>query len=708
MMKKLLLPLMMMLATIAVAPGNSNEAVKASAEETKGDVTNKTKNVEKGYITNNLLDKSKGYINFTDSIQTKFNDNFSKVSAKKKSYDDSLFKSAFIPYWGTQSAHRSDGYIIRSDYDNTKWQNTSYLLKNSSQGLSKATLERFVYTKYGLDYCFEDWDKDKEQPLELAIDINLKEIETGILCCYPFVQFPDAESIEAPTEDFENTFPIISINGYDYFNATFSWKAEDNSYTIKYSSNNSRAYVTYNGVEYANYVFLEIPFTNYVQTIDVATYIKVENGQPQKNPILSRSVYLLNDAKNSSFKAPIVIKDIDFNRGLITTITSNSVYLDSDNNATINAVDTEFIRLDSIVIDDSLTLYVSSTGEHPSESEEVYALYTDTTRKTKFNYSSNTEFARKLQAAQDNVEFKVTKYNYSILKKANEEDEDYATTTDFVNCGNYYGFKKISKEQIHIAVFDCITAKNSFYSRLAFNVYDQTAQVMLEKLNALMFTYTFKNESMSLSITGKDVADSIGGEMSNWMYLSPLTTIIKTVGDKKNTFYATDKYNNKFGLHGMKSTDYVCFNWKGYEDLKKTNKSNMFLLYTESNVVFDSLVSAVYVDKVGDIINCSTIFPNGVEAPTAIINDDGSVSIKDVHGKIIKGTVNKDGFFVDEKGNKWDYPDNVPDPTNPWDDFLKSFKKIVSAATTIAIIAGVALLISKVGPTLVMIFKKKE
>jgi len=84
------------------------------------------------------------------------------------------------------------------------------------------------------------------------------------------------------------------------------------------------------------------------------------------------------------------------------------------------------------------------------------------------------------------------------------------------------------------------------------------------------------------------------------------------------------------------------------------------------------------------------------------------VSIKDVHGKIIKGTVNKDGFFVDENGDKWKYPDNVPDPTNPWDDFLKSFKKIVSAATTIAIIAGVALLISKVGPTLVMIFKKKE
>ncbi len=49
MMKKLLLPLMLMLATIAVVPGNSNKTIKASAEETKSDVTNKTKNVEKGY-----------------------------------------------------------------------------------------------------------------------------------------------------------------------------------------------------------------------------------------------------------------------------------------------------------------------------------------------------------------------------------------------------------------------------------------------------------------------------------------------------------------------------------------------------------------------------------------------------------------------------------------------------------------------------------
>ena len=231
MMKKLLLPLMMMLATIAVVPGNSNEAVKASAEETTSDVTNKQKTVSKGYITNNLV--SNGAVTLNDSNKTKFENSFTEVKAKKVSYDDSIFCDRVQQYWGTQSAHRSDGYIFsKDDYDNTRWQYTSYLLQNSSQGTAQATLERFVTIRYGLDLCFEDWDKNDEQPFELAIPINLDEIKKGISICYPFIQFPNAETITKPTEDFEDTFPIISINGYDYFTATVHWSVVDNQMTV--------------------------------------------------------------------------------------------------------------------------------------------------------------------------------------------------------------------------------------------------------------------------------------------------------------------------------------------------------------------------------------------------------------------------------------------------------------------------------------------
>ena len=50
----------------------------------------------------------------------------------------------------------------------------------------------------------------------------------------------------------------------------------------------------------------------------------------------------------------------------------------------------------------------------------------------------------------------------------------------------------------------------------------------------------------------------------------------------------------------------------------------------------------------------------------------------------------------------------VPNPTNVLDEFLKALKKIGSILGTIAIVGGVAFVISQVGPTIVAIFKKKE
>ncbi len=713
MMKKLLLPLMMMLATIAVVPGNSNEAVKASAEETTSDVTNKQKTVSKGYITNNLV--SNGAVTLNDSNKTKFENSFTEVKAKKVSYDDSIFCDRVQQYWGTQSAHRSDGYIFsKDDYDNTRWQYTSYLLQNSSQGTAQATLERFVNIRYGLDLCFEDWDKNDEQPFELAIPINLDEIKKGISICYPFIQFPNAETITKPTEDFEDTFPIISINGYDYFTATVHWSVVDNQMTVSYNSNNSRAYLSYNtNKEYAGYVFLEIPFTSYLQTLNIATYIKAVGGTLNANPILSRSVYLCNNAKNSSFKAPIVITDLDFKKGTVTTITSNSVYLNANDEETINAVDTEYIRLDSLVLNDKYTLYTKRTGEHPTPREDLYELYIDNEYKTRFTYDANNELAKTLREDESGQKVTITKYNYSILKKDND-DSEYATTEDFVNCGNFYAFKKINKDQVHTAYFEGLRSNNGIYSRIAFSVYDSVTEVRLNKISALLFKYTYKdNESTNLVITGKDFSQYVSGG-SIW-FPNMWKLVLKPTGiDTSNinrTFKTTDKYGIVFGFHGMKDTDYLSFNWDGHEELRATPQNNMFILYCRSkNVNYNSLVSCVYIDKEGDLINCSSVFPNGVNAPTSIIDDDGNVTIMDAEGNIIPGTVNKEtGDFVYPDGTPWDYPDNIDDPTKTaLEQFLETLKKIMSSLGTIAIIGGVVWVISKLGPTLVMIFKKKE
>gem|GEM_PF-5615809 len=720
-MKKLLLPLMMMLATIAVVPSNKGELIKASAEEeTTSDVTNRTKKVEKGYITNNLVN-SDGVINIADDT---FNtDTFSDLVAKPISYDDGLFKNTFLKYTEAgkvlngptvTGSVRTSQYMYGAsddDYNITKWGLTSSLgskLYNSSDAIK----ENFYTTKYGLDYAFEDWDLTKEQPLELAIPLNLSNIETGIKNCFPFLLSPD---IKVPSKaKIEQTFPIISINGYDYFTATFKFGVTITGAaktTITYNVNNARAYLGYNESDEVKYVFLEVPFISYLQTINIATYVRRTNNIRISWPNSPMKIKVLASAAKKSFKSPIVITDFDVNKGTVTTLTSNSVYLDSNNNGTINDYDTEYVRLDSLVIDDKYTLYTKQTGKYPSEREEIYELYTDETFKDRFTYNSNNELAFKLQNTEDDVQVNITKYNYSIIKREAEDDTEYATAADFVNCGNYYGFKKINKDQIHTATFNAFSSRNGFYSRLAFNVYDNQVEMYLNKINALWFTYKFKGEDMSLCITGKELNDAIsGGEnIPGWaMWVNPVVKWIKYFDDKNHTFYTKDKYLTKFGLHGMHDTDYFCF-IDDWNEIHKYKQSNMFLLYTkETDVVFDSLVSCVYVDKAGDLINCSTIFPNGVEAPTAIIGEDGKVTIKDVNGKTIPGSVDKEGFFVDDKGKKWDYPSNVPQPTDKWQEILDTIKKIGATLSTIAIIGGVVWVISKVGPTLVMIFKKKE
>lgn len=717
MMKKLLLPLMLMLATIAVVPGN--KTIKANAEDTtSSDVTNKSKKVEKGYITNNLVNES-GIVDLTNSdTLNKFNSNaFSSVTLKPISYDDSMFKNTFLKY--TEAGKVLNGPnvvgsvkktqyaygVSDDDYNNTQWGLTS-LVATRPYDSTNIIKERFFTIKYGLDYVFSDWDKTKEQPLELIIPISLSDIETGIKRCFPFTLSADV----APKvgTKVEQTFPIISINGYDYFTATFKYirTVSGPKVSITYSANNARAYITYGqGSTYAGYVCLEIPFTSYLQTISIAKYIKTVNDLHTSEPRRTRMIQISSEAYKSKFKAPIVITDLNFKKGTVSAVTSNSVYVNSNNEESIYAVETDYVRLDSLVIDDKYTLYTKRSGEHPTAREDLYELYTDSDFKNRFTYDSDNELANKLKDINNDSKVNISKYNYSILTKTTEDDTEYATKSDFVNCGTFYAFKKINKDQIHTATFNANVAYNSHYSRLAFSVYDQATDMMVNKINALWFKYTNGNQVVNLCITGKDFATVTGGNNDTAWWQNQLSQMLKG-----GCFFAKDSNDIEFILHGMRDSDYRCFDWDGYEELRQTDNANMFLLYTKkTSVRFKSLVSCLYVDKAGDLINCSTIFPNGVEAPTAIIDEDGKVTLKDSTGATINGSVNPDtGDFVDEHGDPWEYPGNVPEKESDLEKLKKAIQKMVTILSTVAIIGGVAWVISKVGPTLVMIFKKKE
>ena len=734
MMKKLLLPLMLMLATIAVVPGNSNKIIKANAEETTSDVTNKSKKVEKGYITNNLVNES-GIVDLTNSdTLNKFNSNaFSSVTLKPISYDDSMFKNTFLKY--TEAGKVLNGPnvvgsvkktqyaygVSDDDYNNTQWGLTS-LVATRPYDSTNIIKERFFTIKYGLDYVFSDWDKTKEQPLELIIPISLSDIETGIKRCFPFTLSADV----APKvgTKVEQTFPIISINGYDYFTATFKYirTVSGPKVSITYSTNNARAYIAYGqGSTYAGYVCLEIPFTSYLQTISIAKYIKTVNDLHTSEPRRTRMIQISSEAYKSKFKAPIVITDLDFKKGTTTTITSNSVYVNSKNEESIYAVETDYVRLDSLVIDNKYTLYTKRTGEHPTPREDLYELYIDNEYKTRFTYEANNELAKTLRENESGQKVTITKYNYSILRKETETSFEYATTTDFVDCGNFYAFKKINKDQIHTVTFNALkdTGRGSMVDRLAFSAYDDTTNLKITKISAIMFYYSFyynydphydNGKVYNLSISAQDLIDG-GVESGNkevfWHWLKDSTG---------NIIHKKDKFGTQFFLTGLKKSDYKYFNWDGASDeIKKADKSDMFLIGNKGvngvRVTFESIISCVYIDKNGDLINCSSVFPNGINAPTAIIDDDGKVTLIDGRGNVIPGTVNPDtGVLVMPDGNPYEPPDNIvnPKPTNILDELRKAIQKICAVLGTIAIVGGAFWVFSKVGPTIAVIVKKKK
>ena len=240
-------------------------------------------------------------------------------------------------------------------------------------------------------------------------------------------------------------------------------------------------------------------------------------------------------------------------------------------------------------------------------------------------------------------------------------------------------------------------------------MFDDTSKINIRKLNALWFRYTYKGNKYSLCINANDINKSVNaGESADDFRFSFLYGYLYI-----NNISKKDKNGIEFNLTGLKNSDYWLFdNFKNDEALKKANRKDMFLLYTgNKSVDFTSLVSAVYFDEEGTIINGSSNLPDGTEAPTCLIGKDGKVSVIDKNGNIVAGTV-KDGIFYDEYGNERPENNNI-DYLKTWlDNFLSSFdktiQKIISVVLVVAIVFGVLYLISKLGPTLAIVFTNRS
>jgi len=688
MIKKALIPLMMMLTTLAVLPG---KVTQANAEE-----DSETVKVEEGYITKNLVDsKDKVVYMNNESIKENIESNFSELPVQEMYYDDSIMRAVF----GDESKTLSDGTSFTDDYVVAEKNNTqisgSGCIVHTGKKVRVQTKHYYSYTKFGVDYRFTGTDYTK--PLELV---------------FP-VAFPKYEELISEYGESDYSFPIVTINGVDYL--TMNYLKESNTFT--YETYNSRVYFGYDKDSSSDeivrngYVFLEIPYTQTLQTIRLLHYRFFSHNGGLSD---TDKFYIKKSTMDSGFKCPIILDNLNFKDGTVTAITSNSVYLDDDNNATVNADTCKYYQLTSITFNNGLKLYTKPQNKYLTGREEDYDLYLNKNYETRFTYDCTDSFAKELSSAKENVDFNVTRYDYITKESSKVEESGYATTEDFVNCGTYYAFKKISTEQIHVVTFDGLQSKKGAYCRLAFNVFDETAKINIRRLNALWFRYKYKGEKYALCINGNDINKAIvGGDLKHTGNAFFDLLGLGKVGNALNKISKTDKNGIEFKLTGLKKSDYWFFNdFKSDEALKNADNKDMFLLYTgNKSVDFTSLVSAVYFDEEGTIINGSANLPDGTEAPTCLIGKDGKVTVIDKNGNKVSGTV-KDGIFYDEYGNERPENNNIDYLKTWWDNFLSSFdktiQKLISVIFTVAIVLGVLYLISKLGPTLAIVFTNRN
>lgn len=650
MKNKMLLPLMMMLATIAVVPGN-NSIVKTSAE---------TQEVDYGYISLNLNGKEKGYIDEynlgSEKCDNPFLGNYDVTSFNACQYD--------------KNTNLMDYILANTDKDTSQCKTSKdseygYAYFYDDSGLKKSNAS-IVQEIYSINTFFDYPYSEDNHPMELKIKINFNTIDSFI-----------NKYIGTNTASFD--YPVLSIDGEDYIYLSYSSETKE----IKYNVHNSRCYLGYqtstidNTMYKSGYAYVEIPYRRYIETIKVLTSEGVSKEFTENAEIKIHSGWT---SEEKTRFMPFIIDGIDVDAGKLSYIGTDSNY-----------------ELQSITIDNSYNIDIKS----PKKDD----------KKIESSFDTSNVFVKSLKQNTSEKSFNITSYKF-LNKTTNK--------TELVDFGTYYAFKYITTDQIHTVTFNAISDSWGAFRRLAFNAYDNTSKIALDKISAIYFYYDYvkpftgtpqiikdkQSGTKALCITSKDLSKAVeaGGDKNAWAFFNA-----------GNLIQTKDKFNTSFWLSGLKSTDYWFFHWdEAPKALKNGDKSEMFILVSNENggaMKFKSLISCVYVDKKGTIINCSSVFPNGVQAPTYVINEDGTVSIIDANGNKIDGRVNPDtGVFEDENGIAWEPPYNIvnPKPTNILDELRKAIQKFCAILGTIAIVGGAFWVFSKVGPTIAVIVKKKK
>lgn len=726
MINKMLLSLMMMLATIAVVPGN-NSIVKANVEN------NETVKVEEGYITKNLVDKEKGYVYLED--QSESLDNLFGFINRSGDFQ--------IIDWSTDIINE----IVNNNtpVDGFKFHKTTD--SDNAMKLFGKTIPWYEEVKPGMYYTliqnkvsvnsvFSDWDTSKEQPLEFIY--SLDDICTDDNLTVMLQMFSDYIKT-----DF--TLPLLKIDGETIIELV----KENDSYSFK--NYNSRVYlgklhtsrVDEEKEEYNGMFFVEIPFRNYIQTMEFVSFPHLTDedvyGNEPTDGIVKHNLFLQPLTSDNSIFSPFNFSNLDFKKGQLTAVSADR----ANKIETAFGYISDYYNLDYIIINNDTLIYTKPTGKYYLDNgrEQIYDLFLDNTFKIPFNYDCENTFVNKLKSATEDIDFNITYYSYSLVFENTDLRENLREILDdtlrpsgyktpsisdsdlkdkigiapspiikqpktlrrvtssnqvsnaVVDCGQYYAFRYNTEFSIHTLEIKATSWMGPLdkHSFLNFEVSDASIGLNVSKINGVIFYYSIPEEDYKTKHSLSMVSGDIEVDSSKDLVFF----------NKDNYIIKKDKFGYKFYLGPANIMD--------WNILHPVNVGESFTLSVEGHIQFENITSVIYTNGVGEIINLSGLSNAWGKGYTGVIKEDGTIIIIDKDGNTHPGYhFDPDtGILKDTLGNEIDSP-VVPKPTNVLDEFLKALKKIGAVLGTIAIVGGAFWVFSKVGPTIAVIVKKKK
>ena len=693
--------------------------------------------VESGYITQNFVN-SNGYVDLST------NEKFQRVSDY---YTVNRLGDFTTVGWNTaimdvifenKTAIAPEVFHKNTDEDNllkVNGQTTAYWATDGTHGGYYSLISQ----KVAVNMVFNDWNTAKEQPLEFVFALD--EDFDHQADCY----FQELLYFLKTYTDNDFTLPILQVDGQVLLEIS---KTGDE---FSYHSYDSRIYLGYGsiGLDSDNNpivgptgeFFVELPFRNYIQTIEVLQFQhwtdeEIFRSEPVDS-FVANTIWLDPTAASNSKFSPFGFSNLDFKNGQLTAISGTAPL----RTKTTFGYITDYFNLDYIVIDDELVVYTKPTELYALGygRELVYELYSDINLTKKFDYNSNSSFIKKLKASGVDVNFNITYYSYRLIFNSKDLSENlhdlltdslrptgyndkpltsldleeilgfnprprkqarYANTEEnenksaIVDCGNYYLFSYKADFDIHEYHFETLQTHDFGLSRLFFKAQDITSALNVRFVKGVMFYYQYQegdnaDTEYSLAIVTGDMP--VDGAASGIFGL-PENQMIKK----------SDNFGSEFTLRAMTGWEVLgcLLTFRTVGSL--SNTADCFAISTPANVKYKDLCSLIYCTESGDIVNLSAFHDKRGKGYTGVVGADGKITIIDINGNKHPGY-----HFDEETGVLKDYlgqtvhGHGVGDGDEWW-------RKLLAVISVVAVVGGVAWVISKVGPTFAIVFSNRK